>query len=181
MPSCAACLRPIHPGEKFTLASTEVFHRECAPNIAQSIGTRQKLEIIRLRSQLATEEQETARLRVAISDTHQAGERKLAEIKGGQVMQNLKASTAKKLRDEAEAALRSVRYDLDLITRQRDAARADATAARSELALMQTLAGSRTSAPSPETTAVHVVPDPPKDERDDSEQQFALLELDLLK
>lgn len=178
--SCAACLRPIQPGAKFALAGTEVFHRECARSIASSIGTRQKLEIVRLRGQLASEQQEAARLRVAITDTHQAGERRLDEVKGRQLMSNLQNAEARRRRDESVAETESLRYEVRLIAKQRDDAKLDAAAARTELALMQTLSGARTTAPAPVTTTPQA-PDPPKDELDDSEQRFALLELDPLE
>lgn len=171
MASCAACLREIAPGAKFALAGTEVFHRECAPNIAQSIGTRQKLEIIRLRSELAAERQESARLRTAISDVQQQAERRLdAAANDALNARDRRANESRQTRQKLQT-ITSLERDILIITKQRDDARQDAAAARTETALLKALSAPPGTQPEEHT----------KEDRDDAEQRFSLLELDPLE
>lgn len=78
--TCAACLTAIPSGDKFVLSGTEVFHRRCAPNIARSVGTRAKLEIVRLKTEALRERQEAAQARIDA----QNAENRLREVEANE-------------------------------------------------------------------------------------------------
>ena len=168
MATCAACLEPLGGGEKFVLAGTEVFHRECAKDIASSIGHRQKQEIVRLRGLLDR----------ATADAEMATQR----------AQNFEGESRRALSDNrhlqldlarSETNTRTLRHSVDRARDERDAAIEETRSLsvaverqRRELALHAAMG----PVPAPATAT----PDSKAatDTRDDTEIRFSLLEID---
>jgi DNA-binding transcriptional LysR family regulator len=65
--TCAACERPIAKGDKFSVIDTEVFHRACVTNSAQSVLTRTKIALLRAR-QAVNDQAHADGLRVRIRE-----------------------------------------------------------------------------------------------------------------
>lgn len=164
MVSCAACLRQIVPGAKFALAGTEVFHRECAPNIANSIGTRQKLEIVQLRQQLASEHMDAAR--------------RLDEQARQFNIRNNPKVWQDRIASEEQQRLAAERT-ANRYKRERDEAKRDAESVRRELEVLQAIAGTRTAPTTPAEPVTGIEQDAPAE--DDAAVRFGLLELDPLE
>lgn len=179
---CAACLQPISGRDPFVLAGTEVFHRACSTNIAQSRATRQAQRIIDLRDQV--------RQLTILADHHKHLESDFEDRKR-QLEREMDRLRLDRIRNAPTPALDliALRLDRDRAIAERDAARAERDAARREAQLHQTIQGvivAPTITPSP-TTATTATPTPtPAPEtaapeaEDSTVVRFSLLELDPL-
>lgn len=164
MATCAACLRPILGRDKFLLAGTEVFHRECVRNVETSIGNRNKLEIVKLRGEVCVLRQQDRAI-------HEL-ERKLSNAQRTLGARDRELSRAERDRRDLEA-------ERDAMQRERDNA-------LREVLLLRTMSGALTTA-TPTAPATAVPPEKPastpesaETDLDDAEQRFRLLELDPL-
>lgn len=165
--TCATCLKPIVEREKFVLAGTEVFHARCA----LATGTTQSVKA-KLDQTIVELTRETAMLRVQLAASRRDAE-KAVEISGRIANE----------RDKADAAERSWRRRLDDARAERDRFAYERDKALEDLAVIRQRLGSAplvTQPPTsvPATPVAAATPEPAKDERDDTEIRFSLLELD---
>ncbi len=171
--TCAGCLRDIPKGDPFVLWGTEVFHRRCAKRIATSAGTKQKLEIQRLKTELehAAIEARDARADYRnLEDTTAERLRRVAalETRMGSLDASVEAYKNRLARDHANN-VRLEEANSALITERR-VLRDEIAAARADIARLQTAALARATDDLPAPVA--------KDTRDDTEIRFSLLEID---
>jgi hypothetical protein len=163
MATCAVCQSPIVEPQRFVIDGTEVIHRACARSGRFTVLQRAQQDLA------------TARHAEATAHRREIEHRSKIAILEGKVRAQ-------------ETDLERVRRDHRVLLRQfgitrteRDGAVLERDAARSELALHQTLAMSRAATAAPESplaaVEAKVVPEA-EGELDPTEKRFSLLELD---
>lgn len=185
-PTCAVCRVPFQRGgERFVIAETQAVHRSCASRIGVSVlvRTQMALEVARgevadLRGQLGASE--AARDR---AEQQQRREFDRADFLRANVdrlnRHEVDARSARAALLASQERIRDLEDELRTRRQEAERERSNAASARTELALHQTLAGSRIASPEPIAATGTGTPDPER--RDDTEVRFSLLELDLLK
>lgn len=173
--TCAGCLKDIPTGEKFVLWGTEVFHRReaCVQKIRDSIGTRHKLEIQMLRTELAQREQQVRDAQRDLREL-QKNDREAdqmitnARVQVAELEKRVRSWEASMRRDKQHLA--QLESDNQNLMSERRVLRDNLEAARAEIARLQVEALKRATddLPTPEV----------KDTRDDTEIRFSLLEID---
>lgn len=163
---CASCLQPIDAGQKqFVLAGTEVFHRRCATNIANSHAERQRQRIIELGADAQKWRNESERLLRQLEDYGRDLDTTRDNLrKSGDELSRL-GMTLLDTRSAQRAELERKDTTIADLTRQRDAARREAQ-------LHQAISNTPPRDPSPPSTPAE------NDDRDASAVRFSLLELD---
>lgn len=179
---CAACLAPMPPGMKRVVADTEVFHETCVALIAQSLGNKMRRRIIELNARLATarnEADEVARLRTAISDAN----REASEIRAEADRLRIRVRelhdagrNASSSGDYFRARVAEVIEDRDRLAQENERLARQLEAARTEVALHQTI---QTGQEQKAQAVTRGDPAPPQSDMwSDMEKRFSLLEID---
>jgi hypothetical protein len=175
MATCAACDRPLHREQGVAIVGTEVFHKACV----RAVGT----ERSRLNRVIAESEQVRGFLERQLAEALQHGASlanhavRLKEIVEEAHVKyqrlELQMSTLRsqnrfleRQHEDSQLAVHRLVSAVNIATAQRDAA-------VNEAALHQTI--NRGAPP----RAVEVEREQPVDDRDDAEQRFSLLELDI--
>lgn len=169
--TCAACLGPIAKGERFVLSRTEVFHARCVTAIARSMRAKLEQEVIRLGhdvSQLADDQRR-------LTETANAASRRADSV--SRLLEREREEGAAKFRASERAKDAAIR-DRDISRARADQLETERDAARRELAVMRQYGTATTPAPAATPAPAPTAVEPAKDQRDDSEIRFSLLEID---
>lgn len=170
---CAVCRQPITKKTNFRVVETEAVHDECLSRVHDSLVTRLRQHVVtfRDRSQRANQDLQRAR-----ADLEQA-QRDLQRL---QREHDLTTGELERLKIEYKSVANTyateyqrrhaAQHEAAQERERRVAAERERDAARSELALHQTLSR---AAPSPAPEA-----EPAKDERDATSVRFSLLDMD---
>ena len=173
--TCAGCESPISRGEKFVLAGTEVFHRLCAEAgaIENSVLTRTRKKIVQLTKHVANAAANADR---AIRNTEAAMESCRTYEKALRRTEELRDAATLESRNRqegdrqllVEARQRIMQLEQQLRESQRGGERATTSF----------MSARQSGATTTDSAAVLPPTEVAKDDRDDSEIRFSLLEID---
>lgn len=177
MATCAACDRPLFAAQGVAIVGTEVFHKACV----RAVGT----ERSRLNRVIAESEQVRGFLERQLAEAQQHAVSMAAHaqrfkdvgedlMKVAQQAKN-ELTLAKSRNVFLERQYDQAQLEINNMALQRNIAIAERDAAINEAALHQTI---NRGAP-PRAAVQEVARTEPVDERDDAEQRFSLLELDI--
>jgi flagellar motility protein MotE (MotC chaperone) len=157
---CASCLQPINTGQRqFVLAGSEVFHRSCATNIANSHAARQRQRIVDLGAEAQKWRNEAERLARQLEDYAR-------DLDGARASLRRSGDEVSRLGMTLLDTRSAQRAEIE----RRDATIADLTRQRENERLAKVYQA---------TLVDPGVPAPAKtDDRDPTEVRFSLLELD---